>query len=82
MPEIEDDLDKLARHIANKAMSKDTLFHDKVEAFKAITAYFAVQSKHKKPEQINGRFDAYRNLLGDDHDNAAAAEDAPGAGTG
>lgn len=45
-PEIEKDLDKLARHIAKEATKANSL-QESTDALKALTAYYAARTKNK-----------------------------------
>ena len=43
-------LDKLAKTLSDKAAEKNTPLQESIDAFKALTAYYAAQQKHaKKP---------------------------------
>jgi hypothetical protein len=44
---IRNNLDKLAKDIADKAVQKDTPFTETLDAFKALHAYYALLLKNK-----------------------------------
>lgn len=44
---LKTDLDKLAASITTAATDKDTPFAERLDAFKALTAYYALLEKHK-----------------------------------
>lgn len=47
MTDFSDELAKVAKHIAKKAIDKDTSFGDSVDAFKHLTLYYALLLKNK-----------------------------------
>ena len=46
-PTFENRMTKIAQHIADKAVNKDTPFAESLDAFKSLTAYYALLLKNK-----------------------------------
>lgn len=58
MTDFRQSFDKIAKIIADKASQKDTPFAEITEAFKVMTAYYALTLKHKaSPDDADGGFD-------------------------
>lgn len=47
---FKDKLDKLAEHLADKAILNDTPYSESIDAFKELRAYYATILKETKPE--------------------------------
>lgn len=68
MTDFTKSFDKIAKQIADKAAHKDTPFAEIIEAFKVMTAYYALLLKHKakSPDDNSDGFD-FANGIEDDH---------------
>lgn len=65
MTDFRESFDKMAAIIADKATQKDTPFAEITEAFKVMTAYYALTLKHKDaPPDDGGGFD-FANGIGE-----------------
>ena len=74
MTDFKKNFDKVAKNIADKAANKDTPFAEVIDAFKAMTAYYALQLKHKDaPDEDTSGFD-FANGIGaeQEHDDGRA----------
>ena len=68
MIDFKDSFDKIAKIMADKATEKDTPFAEITDAFKAMTAYYALLLKHKgktSDDDADG-FD-FANGIGEEH---------------
>lgn len=50
---FKDKLDKLAEHLADKAIQGTTPYAESIDAFKELRAYYATIMKETKPEEPN-----------------------------
>lgn len=67
MTDFRKSFDDMAELIAVKATHKDATFAEITEAFKVMTAYYALLLKHKgKPDSVSDGFD-FANGIEDEH---------------
>ncbi len=69
---IENQMIKVAKHIADKAVNKDTPFAESLDAFKSLTAYYGLLLKNKgasedDPDAPN--FDNFGKRFGEEQNN-------------
>lgn len=67
---------RLARHITDTAVQKDTPFAEAVDAFKALTAYHGQLLKHRPADEESdeGTFDGFADAInGKDQSNGGTA---------
>jgi len=67
---FEQQMEKVAKHIAEKAVHKETPFAESLDAFKQLTVYFGMLLKHKEPGKPDGdgpNFNDFREQLGEHH---------------
>lgn len=68
MTDFSKSFDKIAKQIADKAAHKDTPFAEIIEAFKVMTAYYALLLKHKgKPSEDDSAGFDFANGIEDEH---------------
>lgn len=59
-------IEKLAKHIADKAIDKDTPFAESLDAFKQLTAYYALTLRHREeppPDEDSSNFSNFGKRL-------------------
>jgi len=67
------ELAKLAKAIVQKATQENTPFEESVDAFKALTAYYALRLKHKPDEdEPDDGFSFASSRPGEEHENGGA----------
>lgn len=67
--------DRLAEHVAGKAVLSDTPFAEAIDALKAVTAYLTMEQKKKAPDEPPEEdvftIDTARGALGEEKQNGS-----------